>query len=133
MKRREFITLIGGTAVAWPLAASAQQAERLRRIGVIVPATAEDSDFQARIGAFLQGLQQSGWTIGRNMRIDIRWATSNANDIRRHASELAALAPDVILAHGSSTVGPLLTQQRHWLCTAAMILMPVSAPINLLF
>jgi putative ABC transport system substrate-binding protein len=112
MRRREFITLLGGSAVAWPLAARAQQADRLRRIGVIVPATADDSDFQARIGAFLQGLQQSGWTIGRNMRIDIRWATSNANDIRRHAAELAALAPDIILAHGSSTVGPLLQATR---------------------
>jgi putative tryptophan/tyrosine transport system substrate-binding protein len=112
MKRREFITLIGGAAAAWPLAARAQQAERTRRIGVLLPATADDAEFQARVGAFLQGLQQSGWSIGRNVRIDTRWATANAADIRRHAAELAALAPDVILAHGTSTVGPLLQATR---------------------
>src|SRR5258708_3332554 len=112
MKRREFITLLGGAAVSWPLVARAQQAERTRRIGVLLPATADDAEFQARVGAFLQGLQQSGWSIGRNVRIDTRWATANAADIRRHAAELAALAPDVILAHGTSTVGPLLQATR---------------------
>jgi putative ABC transport system substrate-binding protein len=112
MKRREFITLIGGAAAAWPLAALAQQSERVRRIGVLLPAAADDSEFQARVGAFLQGLQQSGWTIGRNVRIDTRWATTNAADIRRHAAELAALAPDVILAHGASTVGAMLQATR---------------------
>jgi putative ABC transport system substrate-binding protein len=112
MRRREFITLLGGAAAAWPLVASAQQAERVRRIVVIVPATVDNSDFQARIGAFLQGLQQSGWIIGHNVRIDTRWATSNANDIRGHVAELVPLAPDVILAHGSSTVGPLLQATR---------------------
>jgi hypothetical protein len=79
---------------------------------VLLPATADDPVFQDRFGAFLQGLQQSGWSIGRNVRIDTRWATANAADIRRHAAELAALAPDVILAHGSSTVGPLLQATR---------------------
>jgi hypothetical protein len=103
VRRREFITLLGGAA-AWPLQAWAQQGERVRRIGVLLPATADDAEFQARVGAFLQGLQQSGWSIGRNVRIDTRWATANAADIRRHAAELAALAPDVILAHGVSTV-----------------------------
>ena len=112
MKRREFITLLGGAAAAWPLAARAQQAERMRRIGVLLPAAADDAEFQARVGAFLQGLQQLGWTIGRNVRIDTRWATANAAEIRRHAAELAALAPDVILAHGASTVGPLLQATR---------------------
>jgi putative tryptophan/tyrosine transport system substrate-binding protein len=112
MRRREFVTLLGGAAVTWPLAARAQQAERMRRVGVLLPATADDPEYQARIGAFLQGLQQSDWTIGRNVRIDIRWATTNAAEIRRHAAELAALAPDVILAHGGSTVRPLLQATR---------------------
>jgi putative ABC transport system substrate-binding protein len=84
----------------------------MRRIGVILPAAASDAEFQTRIGAFLQGLQQSGWSIGRNVRIDTRWATTNAAEIRRHAAELAALAPDVILADGASTVGPLLQATR---------------------
>jgi putative ABC transport system substrate-binding protein len=111
LKRREFISLLGGAA-AWPLAARAQQLERMRRVGLLLPAAADDSEFQARVGAFLQGLQQSGWTIGRNLRIDTRWATTNAADIRRHAGELAALAPDVILAHGASTVGAMLQATR---------------------
>jgi putative tryptophan/tyrosine transport system substrate-binding protein len=84
----------------------------MRRIGVILAATADDAEFQVWLGAFLQGLQQSGWSIGQNVRIDTRWATSNAAGIRKHAAELAALAPDVILAHGASTVGPLLQVTR---------------------
>ena len=84
----------------------------MRRIGVLLPAAADDAEFQARVGAFLQGLALLGWTIGRNVRIDTRWATTNAAEIRRHAAELAALAPDVILAHGASTVGPLLQATR---------------------
>ena len=86
MKRREFITLLGGAA-AWPLAARAQQSERMRRIGILLPATADNLEFQARVGAFLQGLQQSGWRIGRNVQIDTRWATAKAAEIRRHAAE----------------------------------------------
>src|SRR3712207_1540015 len=101
MRRREFIVLTGA-ATAWPFAARAQQRERMRLIGVLLPANAEDPEFQVLIAAFLQGLQQSGWTIGRNVRIDIRWATIDAAEIRRHAAELAALAPDVILAQGAS-------------------------------
>ena len=112
MKRREFMTLLGGAAAVWPLAARAQQPEQMRRIGVLLPATADDPEFQARVAAFHQGLQQSGWTIGHNVRIDTRWATTNAADIRKHSVELAALAPDVILAHGTSTVGPLLQATR---------------------
>src|SRR5262249_23051701 len=112
MIRREFITLLGGAAAAWPLAARAQQGERMRRISVFLPAAADDAAFQAWVGAFLQGLALLGWTIGRNVRIDIRWATPNAAEIRRHAAELAAVAPDVILAHGSSTVEPLLQVTR---------------------
>jgi len=112
MQRREFITLLGGAAAAWPLAARAQQGDRMRRIGVLLPAAADDSEFQARMGAFLQALALLGWTIGRNVRIDTHWATTNRDDIRRHAAELATLAPDVILAFGASTVGPMLQATR---------------------
>jgi putative tryptophan/tyrosine transport system substrate-binding protein len=111
-ERRQFIFALGGAAVAWPLSARAQQPERVRRIGVLLPATADDPDFQARVGAFLQGLQEAGWSIGRNMRVDTRWAGANASDIRRHVAELVALAPDVILAYGTSTVRPLLQATR---------------------
>jgi putative ABC transport system substrate-binding protein len=111
MKRREFITLLGGAA-AWPVAARAQQGERVRRVGVLVPAVADDPEWQARVGAFQQALALSGWTIGRNVRIDTHWGTTSAAEIRRQAAELAALAPDVILAGGASTVGPLLQATR---------------------
>ena len=112
MRRRDFITFLGGAAAAWPLAAWAQQPERMRRIGILLAATADDTEFQARVGAFLQALALLGWTIGRNVRIDTRWATANAGEIRRHAEEFAAIAPDVILAHGASTLGPLLQATR---------------------
>jgi putative ABC transport system substrate-binding protein len=112
MKRRDFIALLGGVAAAWPLVARAQQPERVRRIGVLLPAAPDDPVFQDRVGAFLQGLERSGWTVGRNVRIDTRWAGADAASIRRHAVELAALAPDVILAHGGSTVGPLMQATR---------------------
>jgi len=112
MRRREFISLVGGAVAAWPLVVHAQQPERVRRIGILLATTADDAEFQAWVGAFLQALALLGWTIGRNVRIDTRWATANAVEIRRHAAELAALAPDVILAHGASTVGPLLQATR---------------------
>ena len=112
MNRREFIGLLGGSAAAFPLAARAQQPERMRHIGVLLPATADDAEYQARVGAFLQALGQSGWSIGRNVRIEVRWATANANEIRKHATELAALMPDVILAHGAGAVGGLLQATR---------------------
>jgi putative tryptophan/tyrosine transport system substrate-binding protein len=111
MQRRQFIALLGGAAM-WPLAALAQQSDRVRRIEVLVPATADNARFQTFVGAFLQELQSSGWSIGHNVRIDTRWASSNAAEIRRHAAELAALAPDVIVAHGASTVGPMLQATR---------------------
>src|SRR5215831_20451070 len=107
MKRRDFITLLGGTA-AWPLAARAQQPERMRRIGVFMSLAADDKQAQARLAAFLQGLQELGWTDGRNVRIDYRWAAGDAERIRRYAVELAALAPDVILAGGGAVVPSLL-------------------------
>jgi putative ABC transport system substrate-binding protein len=112
MKRREFITLLGGAAAAWPLVARAQQREGMRRVGVLLPAAADDTVFQTRMAAFLQALALSGWIVGRNLNIDIRWATANAAEIRRHATELAALLPDVILATGDSTVPPLLQATR---------------------
>jgi putative ABC transport system substrate-binding protein len=112
MQRREFITLLSGAVAAWPLAARAQQDGRVRRVVVLLGATADNPDFQTWVGAFLQGLQQSGWSIGQNVRVDVRWAGSNRASIRKHAAELAAFAPDVILAHGASTVGPLLQVTR---------------------
>jgi ABC-type uncharacterized transport system substrate-binding protein len=109
MTRREFITQLGG-AVAWPLTTSAQQ--RMRRVGVILPAGADDAEFQTLYGTFLQALGQLGWTIGHNVQIDVRWATGNSVNIRKHASELAALAPDVIVAHGATTVSPMQQASR---------------------
>jgi putative tryptophan/tyrosine transport system substrate-binding protein len=110
MKRRKFIMLLGGAA-AWPLAASAPQPQRMRRVGVLVPAAAGDPVFQARVGAFLQGLAVLDWSIGRNVQVDARWAIDVA-EIRRHAAELIALAPDVILASGTTTLGPLRQVSR---------------------
>jgi putative ABC transport system substrate-binding protein len=129
MKRREFITLLGGAAaVAWPLAARAQQPDRVRRIGVLMASAADDSESQARIAAFLQGLQQLGWADGRNMRIDTRWATTDADDIRRHAAELAALAPDVLVAAtGTVTAAPLLQATRTVPIVFVQVIDPVGA------
>ena len=126
MRRREFLTFVGA-AVAWPLLARAQQAERMRRVGILLPATADDLDFQAWVAAFLQGLGQSGWIVGRNMRIETRWAGAKADDIRKHAAELAALAPDVILAHGGATVGPLLQATRTVPIVFPIVADPVGA------
>jgi putative ABC transport system substrate-binding protein len=112
VRRRDFITVIVGSAAGWPLTARTQQGERVRRIGVILPAVANDREFQAWVGAFVQALQERGWIIGRNVQIDTRWATPNPAELRRNATELVALNPDVILAHGSSTVGPLQQATR---------------------
>src|SRR5215468_7419932 len=98
MKRREFIALIGGGAAAWPLAARAQQRERMRRVGVLMHLAADDPEGQRRVAAFLQGLQEAGWTVGRNVDIDVRWAAGEAERFRRYAMEIVALTPDVILA-----------------------------------
>ena len=102
--RRDFIALLAGAALAHPLAARAQQRERMRRIGVLMPLTADDPESQARNAAFLQGLGELGWTVGRNVRIDYRWGAGDPERYRAHAAELVALAPDVVLAQGSSTV-----------------------------
>ena len=125
MKRREFITLVGAAA-AWPLAASAQQRERMRRIGVLEGTVADDPESLARIGAFLQGLQELGWTDGRNVRIEYRWGSGNAERIRNSAEELVALAPDVILANGTSAVGPLLQVTR----ALPIVFVNVSDPLS---
>jgi putative ABC transport system substrate-binding protein len=127
MRRREFITLLGGAvAAAWPLAAQAQQPERMRRIGVLMNAAAVDSEQQSWLGAFLKALQELGWIDGRNVRIDTRWVTTNAAEIRKHAAEFAALAPDVILAPGASTVGPLLQATRTVPIVFPIIVDPVA-------
>jgi ABC-type uncharacterized transport system substrate-binding protein len=127
MRRREFISLLGGAAAVWPLKARAQQGEQMRRIGVIVPASPDDASFQTWIGVFLQALAQLGWTIGRNMRLDIHWATPNATKIRQHAAELAALTPDVILTSGTSTTGPMLQATRTVPIVFATVVDPVGA------
>jgi ABC-type uncharacterized transport system substrate-binding protein len=126
MKRREFITLLGGAAVAWPAAARAQQSEPTRRIGVLMNMGADDAEGQTRLAAFTQVLKQLGWSEGRNLRIDIRWAT--AEDIRKQAAELAALAPDIILAGtGTATVAPLLQATRTIPIVFALVIDPVGA------
>src|SRR5262245_34732202 len=111
MRRRQFITLIGGAA-AWPLRVRAQQSERMRRIGVLSTVAADDQEGRRRDAGFLQGLQQLGWTVGRNVEIDYRSGVGNAALYRRFAAELVALAPDVILGSGTSTVAPLLETTR---------------------
>src|SRR3984893_8423872 len=106
-KRRDFITLLGGAAAAWPLAARAQQGERMRRIGVLMNLSEDDPEAQRLVATFREGLAQLGWTEGRNLRIDNRWSAGDIERIRRYAAELVALGPDVILAYGGSVVGPL--------------------------
>ena len=126
MRRREFIAGLGSVAV-WPVVARAQQTEQVRRIGILLPAAADDAEFQARLGAFLQALALSGWSIGRNVLIETRWATANVADIRKHAAELAALAPDVILAGGAATVGPLMQVTRTVPIVFPVVVDPVGA------
>jgi putative ABC transport system substrate-binding protein len=127
IRRREFITLLGGAAVAWPLAARAQQPERMRRIGALMATAADDPHGTARIMAFVQGLQQLGWTDGSNARIDIRWAAGDAGRFRQYATELVALAPEVILAHSSQSVAALLQATRTVPIVFAGIADPVGA------
>jgi putative tryptophan/tyrosine transport system substrate-binding protein len=126
MKRREFITLIGGAA-AWPLAVRAQQGERMRRVGVLNTLAAEDAVAQARYGAFVQGLQQAGWTIGRNVQVDTRWGAGDADRLRNYAAELVALAPDAILAVGNAAGAPLLQATRTLPIVFVIVPDPVGA------
>src|SRR5260221_13609136 len=125
MKRREFITLLSGAA-AWSFTARAQQGERVRRIGVLMPSAADDPEFQARITAFLQELAQLGWLDGRNVRIDTRWGVADADRMRKYAAELVALAPDVILANSSTAIAPLLQATR----TVPIVFTSVADPVR---
>jgi putative ABC transport system substrate-binding protein len=127
MQRREFITLLGGAVAGWPLIVRAQQPERMRRIGVLMGPAADDPDGQARVAALLQGLQQLGWAVGRNVRVDIRWAAGNADDSRRYAAELVTLASDVIVANGSMSMVPLLQATRSVPIVFVVVPDPVGA------
>jgi ABC-type uncharacterized transport system substrate-binding protein len=126
MNRREFMTLLGGAA-AWPLAARAQQVEKVRRIGVLQPLAADDPESPARVTAFAQGLQQFGWTDGRNVRIDYRWAAGDTDRYRRYAAELVALAPDVILASSSPAMMSLQQLTRTMPIVFVSVVDPVGA------
>src|SRR5215469_14059935 len=126
MKRRNFITLLGG-AVAWPLAAGAQQGERVRRVGVVMNLAADDAEGEARLAAFLQGLQQLGWSDGRNVRIDYRWAAGDAGRFHRYAEELLALVPHVILASATPSVQALQQATRTVPIVFAIVADPVGA------
>jgi putative tryptophan/tyrosine transport system substrate-binding protein len=126
MRRREFISLLGGAAVAWPLTARAQQSERMRRIGVLEPLAVDDPEALARVTAFAQGLQQLGWTANRNVRIDYRWGAGDADRISQQAAELAALAPDAILTVGASTTAPMLRATR----TVPVVFVAVVDPVG---
>jgi len=126
MKRREFITLLGGAA-AWPFAARAQQTQRMRRIGVLDTLAADDPEASVRHGAFMQGLQELGWTIGRNLRVDTRWAAGDTGRIRSLAAEMVALGPDVIFTSGFSTIQPLLDVTSTIPIVFANVVDPVGA------
>jgi ABC-type uncharacterized transport system substrate-binding protein len=126
MNKREFITLLGGAVVAWPLAARAQQAERMRRIGVLMPLAADDPEAKVRLAAFLQGLQQLGWSVGRDLQIDYRWGAGNVENMRKYAAELVALSPDVLLGPGTTPVGPLLQATR----TVPIVFVHVVDPVG---
>jgi putative ABC transport system substrate-binding protein len=129
MRRREFITLIGGTASALfrPWAAQSQPRDRVRRVGVLMGLAAGDAESQARLAAFAQGLQQMGWTVGQNLRIDYRWGAGNTDAMRKHAADLVALAPEVILAHSSAALAPLLQASRTIPIVFTIVADPVGA------
>jgi putative ABC transport system substrate-binding protein len=127
LKRREFITLFGGTAAAWPLASRAQQRDRMRRIGVLMPAGVDDAEYQTRNAVFLQGLQELGWTVGRNLEIAYRWATTDPNKLRQYTAELIALAPDVILTSSGSAL-ELLKQATQ---TIPIVFVNVFDPVSM--
>ena len=126
MRRREFISLLGGAAVAWPLVARAQQPDRMRHIGVL-SGLADDPEGQARVAAFRQELQRLGWTDGRNMRLDIRWGGGDAEFLRKHAAELVARAPDVLFSTGTASTAPLLQAPRAVPIVFASVIDPVGA------
>jgi ABC-type uncharacterized transport system substrate-binding protein len=127
MRRREFITLLGGASVMWPFAARAQQGERMRRVGVLMNLTANDREGQGRLAAFVDGLEQSGWSKGRNLRIEIRWGAGNADRFRQYSAELVALAPEVILAGSGATMPALLQATRSVPIVFTLVPDPVGA------
>ena len=126
MRRRDFIVRLGGAAATWPLAARAQQTRQMRRIAVLMVLGADDPEGQARVAAFAQGLQQLGWSVGQNVQIDYRWASVDAEELRKYAAELVALKPDVILAHSSSAVAQLLQATR----TVPVVFTNVADPVG---
>jgi putative ABC transport system substrate-binding protein len=125
MRRRDFITLLGGAAAAWPLAARAQQREKMRRIGVLMNIAADDAEAPVRVAAFAQGLQELGWTIGRNLRIEYRWSAGEADRIRRYAAEISAFSPDVIVASGGAHAAAV--QQAA--ATVPIVFLSVNDPV----
>src|SRR5207253_9692788 len=130
LKRREFITLLSSAAVAWPLAAGAQHAERMRRIGVLLNLAADDPMGQDRIAAFVQGLQAAGWSDGRNVRIDTRWAAADPGNYRKYAAELIALGPDVVLASTTAAVAQLQQASRTVPIVFVSAIDPVGAGLS---
>jgi putative ABC transport system substrate-binding protein len=129
LKRRKFITLLGGATAAtalMPRAVGKQQRDRVLRVGVLTGLAADDPESQVRLAAFAQGLQQLGWTVGQNLRIDYRWGAGNADNMRKYAAELVALAPDVILAHSSAAVAPLLQAS----CSVPIVFTIVADPVG---
>src|SRR5258705_3166144 len=129
MNRRGFITLLGGAAAAWPLAARAQQGERMRRIGVLMSVAVDDPEAPARVGAFSQGLAELGWAIGRNVRIDYRWYAGDADAARKYAAELLALTPDIVLASGTLGVTAMQRVARPVPIVFTLVADPVGAGI----
>ena len=127
MRRREFLGVLGGAAAAWSLAAHAQQPPRMRRIGVLTPFKADDTEGKARLTAFAQGLQQLGWTVGQNINVDYRWGDGKAATMRNFANELVSLAPDAILADSSAAVSALLEATRAVPIVFAAVADPVGA------
>jgi len=128
--RRELLAALGGAAVAWPLAARAQQTGRMRHIGVLTPFPADDAEGHAWLTVFTQALQQSGWTVGQNVRIDYRWGPGNPATMRKYATELVALQPDVILAITSAAVAPLLEASRAVPIVFALVADQVAAVMS---
>jgi putative ABC transport system substrate-binding protein len=133
MTRRQLLTLLGCAAAwplaahAWPLVARAQQTQPVRRIGVLMGLAADDPESQARLSAFVQGLQQAGWAVGQNIRIDYRWGAGNVDIMRKHAAELVARSPEVILAHSSAAVAPLMQESRTVPIVFTLVADPVGA------
>ena len=127
MRRREFIGLVGGLAAAWPLVARAQQPKSMRRVGVLMGLAADDPETHARLAAFAQGLQQAGWIVGQNVRVDYRFGAGNPATMRKQAAEFVSLAPEVILAHSSAAVAPLLMESRTIPIVFTLVADPVGA------